>query len=169
MFILIAMIRIHLPFLITILTVTNAGNCTNVTFGECLPQNTSCSECYRTLKESLLKRDDNVRKLSETFFPPRANQPEFVEVTYYFGENSIDKQVWFWTHKSSYLFFPMETFQYLSLFFGKTAAYFSQKVTLNLDAECSKVQHDIMRLLTQRVSILYAIATIYYVWHKFKH
>ena len=155
------MIRIdlYLPIFILILTVINTGSYTNATIGKCLPQKRSCSECYRTLKESLLKRDDNVRKLSEAFFPPRDNPPEFVKVTYYFGknstgENSTDKQVWFWSHESSYLFFPMETFQYLSLYFGKSATYFSREVTLNLDSECSEVQHDIMRLLTQRVSVL---------------
>ena len=134
----------------------NSGaSTTNVTFGgECEPTKTGCSDCYILLKESLLKRDENVRKLSEKFFPPRANLPEFVEITYIFDGNISKKQVWFWTHESSYLFFPMEIFQYLSLFFGKPAAFFSRKVNLTLDAECSDANHDIMRLLTQRVSLL---------------
>ena len=132
---------------------SNGDSTRNVTFGgECEPNKTGCSDCYIVLKEALLKRDENVRKLSETFFPPRANLPEFVEVTYIFDGNGSKNQVWFWTHDSSYLFFPMETFQYLSLFFGKSAAFFSRKVNLNLDAECSDAKHDIMRLLTQRVS-----------------
>ena len=136
---------------------TNSGaSTTNVTFGgECDPNKTGCKDCYIVLKESLLKRDGNIRNLSETFFPPQANLPQFVEVTYYFGDDSNDKQIWYWTHESSYLFFPMETFQYLSLFFGKPAAFFSQKVNLTLDAECSEANHDIMRLLTQRVSLMY--------------
>ncbi len=136
---------------------TNSGvSATNVTFGsECEVNKTGCKDCYIVLKESLLKRDENVRNLSEIFFPPQANLPEFVEITYIFGDDSNNKQVWYWTHESSYLFFPMETFQYLSLFFGKPAAFFSQKVNLTLDAECSEANYKIMRLLTQRVSLIW--------------
>ena len=148
--------------LTSILAIVNSEASTNVTLGECQPPNMTCTNCYSALKESLQKRDDNVRKLSETFFPPSANQPEFVEVTYTFGENSNNKQVWFWTHDSSYLFFPLETFQYLSLFFGKPALFFSQKVSLNLDEGCSGANHEIMRLLTQRVSYKY-----YYIYNSY--
>ena len=138
--------------LITVLLL-HTGASRNVTFGDCLPYSTNCSVCYHTLKESLLKRDDYVRKLSETFFPPRNNQPEFVEVTYLFSDN--DSQVWYLTHDSPYLFFPIEIFQYMSLFFGKPASLFSQKVTLTLDEDCSGASHDIMLLLTQRVRTVY--------------
>ena len=150
------MIQSSLHILITVLPLLHTGASRNVTFGGCLPHSTNCSVCYHTLKESLLKRDDNVRKLSETFFPPRKNQPEFVEVKYQFGENTnSDSQVWFWTHDSSYLFFPIEIFQYLSLFFGKPASLFSQKVNLTLDEDCSGASNDIMLLLTQRVRTVY--------------
>ena len=44
---------------------------TDIRFGgECEPSKINCREYYILLKESLLKRDENVRKLSETFFPP---------------------------------------------------------------------------------------------------
>ena len=132
------------------ITFASDNNDANITFGGCLPNKTSCSVCYTALKEMLLKRDDNVQELSKTFFPPRSNTPQFVEVAYKFGDNNT--QVWFWTHDSSYLFFPIETFQFLSLFFGKPASLFTQKMTLFLDEECSDVDHDILRLLTQRVS-----------------
>lgn len=121
------MIFASLPFLITFLTVIEAQDGTNAIFGGCLSNKTSCSVCYHTLKESLLKRDDNVRGLSETFFPPNDNQPEFVEVTYCIGEIGNNCSVWFWTHDSPYLFFPIEIFQYMSLFFGKPVAYFVRK------------------------------------------
>lgn len=139
--------------LTTVLAITKLGFGIheNETFGGCLPYNWSCTVCYNTLKVSLLKRDDNVRKLSEAFFPPKTNEPEIVEVIYSFGEDKVNQQIWFWTHDSSYLFFPIETFQYLSLFFGKPAAYFSQKVHLTLDLECSDVDHSLLLLLTQRV------------------
>lgn len=137
---------------------TSNNDTTDIPFGgECEPNKSNCRECYILLKESLLKRDENVRKLSETFFPPRHNLPEFVEITYIFGGDANNKQVWFWTHESSYLFFPMETFQYLSLFFGKPAAFFSGKVNLTLDAECFNARHDIMILLTQRVSLVHVL------------
>lgn len=134
--------------------VNNNGGSTNATsmYGGCLPNKTSCSVCYTALKQSLLSRDDNVQSLSQAFFPPEHNQPELVEVTYYFGDNMNDSQVWFWTRDSSYLIFPPEEFQYLSLFFGKPAVFFTQKTILYLDEECSGVDSEILRLLTQRVS-----------------
>ena len=140
---------------IAILAITNCAVATNATFGECLPNSTSCTVCYKTLKESLLGRDDNIQQLSKTFYPPRANIPQLVEVTYYFGEisNTNNTQVWFWTQDSSYLFFPIQTFQYLSMFFGKPAEVFTRKMNLILDEDCLHAGHEILRLLTQRVSI----------------
>ena len=143
-----------LLILTTVLAAFGMEADTNVTFGGCLPDNTNCSVCYLTLKQSLLKRDDNVRRLSQTFFPPRDNQPEFVQVTYKFGDYITNNSFWFWTHDSPYLFFPIEIFQYLSLFFGKPASLFSKSVNLTLDEECMEAQHEMMLLLTQRVSII---------------
>ena len=125
-------------------------------FGDCLPGHESCSECYLTLKESLLSRDDNIQKLSAAFFPWNASNPIFVTVTYEFN-NSNHSEVWYWTTDSSYLFFEITTFQYLSLFFSKPATLFSQKVTLTLDEDCidAALSNDSMmfKLLTQRVSV----------------
>ena len=123
----------------------------DVSFGDCLPGKETCSECYLTLKKALLGRDDNIQRLSNAFFPPRANIPEFVTVTYVF-ENTNESQIWYWTHDSSYLFFQFTTFQYLSLFFGKPADLFSQKLTLTLDQDCAATPNVTFRLLTQRVS-----------------
>ena len=122
----------------------------DVSFGDCLPGKKTCSECYFTLKKALLGRDDNIQRLSNAFFPPRANIPEFVTVTYVF-ENTNESQIWYWTHDSSYLFFQFTTFQYLSLFFGKPADLFSQKLTLMLDQDCAATPNVTFRLLTQRV------------------
>ena len=150
-----------LSFLLMTLVITNVGADNGITFGGCLPNKTSCSVCYTALKESLLKRDDNVQELSRKFFPPKANIPEVVEVTYKFGNNETN--VWFWTKDSSYLFFPIETFQFLSLFFSKPAAFFTQKMTLYLEEECSEVDHDILRLLTQRVSTPHIVNVAYII------
>ena len=138
--------------LMIILTVINFGLSTDVTFGGCQPENQTCTECYHKLKESLLKRDINVRALSVAFFPPKENIPQFVTVTYCFGENCNKSRVWYWTHDSSYLFFPLQTFQYMSLFFGKPATLFIQNATLLLDEDCYEASNDMFNLLTQRVS-----------------
>ena len=80
------------------------------------------------LKESLLKHDDNVHKLSQTFFPPISNPPQVVRVTYNFGENIDESEVWFWTSDSYYLFIPIEMFQYMSLFFSRPAYFFTKQI-----------------------------------------
>ena len=152
-----------------ILTIINVGVSTDATFGGCQPENQTCTECYHKLKESLLKRDINVRALSVAFFPPEENIPEFVIVTYCFNENCNKSRFWYWTQDSSYLFFPLQTFQYLSLFFGKPAALFSQKVTLVLDEICYEAKKDLLNLLTQRVSYVHvqitvAIGSRYYIY-----
>ena len=124
-------------------------------FGDCLPDHNTCSECYLTLKESLLSRDDNIQNLSTAFFPWNASNPIFVTVNYKFN-NSNHSEVWYWTTDSSYLFFEITTFQYLSLFFSKPATLFSQQVTLTLDEDCieAAINEDKMfKLLTQRVSM----------------
>ena len=119
-------------------------------FGDCLEGHESCSECYLTLKESLLSRDDNIQNLSAAFYPSSANIPIFVTVTYNFN-NSDQSDVWYWTTDSAYLFFEITTFQYLSLFFSKPADLFSQNVTLTLEEDCVRANKNMIKLLTQRV------------------
>lgn len=125
----------------------------DVEYGICQPEIQTCTECYRKLKESLLRSDKNILSLSSAFFPPKDNLPEFVIVTYCFDEICSKTRRWYWTHDSSYLFFPMQTFQYLSLFFGKPATFFSRNLTLYLDMECYNASHDLVNLLTQRVNV----------------
>ena len=128
--------------LLMLVFVSTVINAENDSFGSCPPGKTNCSQCYLALKKSLLGKDDNIRNQGST--------PEFVTVTYNF--DSVSNQTWFWTQDSSYLFFPLRTFQYLSLFFGKLERDVSQKIILTLDAEYSTVEHKNMVLLTQRVS-----------------
>ena len=125
-----------------------------VGFGVCQSENQTCTECYHKLKESLLRTDKNIQSLSIAFFPPKDNIPEFVIVTYCFDEICNKTRKWYWTHDSSYLFFPMKTFQYLSLFFSKPAAFFSRNVTLNLDVDCYNASNELLNLLTQRVRLM---------------
>ena len=144
---------LKVSFILLVLTVAAAAHSRiNPPFGSCPEGKGNCSECYLALKVSLLSRDDNVKNLSQAFFPPRALNPEFVTVNYYFGDDTASSQVWFWTQDSSYLFFPLQTFQYLSLFFGKIASQVSQEVNLTLDSECNNTKDENLVLLTQRVS-----------------
>ena len=133
---------------IVLLNVTSF-NAEDDSFGSCPTGKDSCSECYLALKKSLLGRDDNIYSLSRTFFPTQDQPPEFVTVTYRFGD--VSNQTWFWSEKSSYLLFPIKTFQYLSLGFGKLERYVTQEVTLILDAECNSTDLRTLELLTQRV------------------
>ena len=145
---------IHLlGLLLCMFACATGSNETDRPFGSCLDGKESCSECYLSLKKSLLSRDDNILNLSLAFYPPQSNIPEFVSITYLFGEASDStSQEWFWTHDSSYLFFPLKTFQCHSLFVGKLERDVSQTLTLTLDAECSTASNKHMELLTQRVS-----------------
>ena len=118
----------------------------------CLEGKDSCSECYLALKKSLLSRDDNIQNLSAAFYPSSANLPIFVTVTYN-SNTSNHSQVWYWTTDSAYLFFEITTFQYLSLFFSKPAALFSQSVTVTLDEDCFEASENMFKLLTQRVCV----------------
>ena len=141
----------------TISSISSVENNT-VPFGSCTPGHESCTECYYTLKRNLLSKDENVRNMNLAFYPPNSSIPEFVTVTYKFDNSSHPDQLWFWTHDSSYLFFPLRTFQYLSLFFGKLEYQVSKSLTLTLDADCYIDINDTnntnpnMILLTQRVS-----------------
>lgn len=128
----------------------------DVIFGDCVKDNHGCKDCYRALTQELLKRDDNVFKLSETFFPPDTNPPEFVAVTYCFkdeGDKGLNStQTWYWVEQSSYFLFPPDSFQYLSLFFGKPEEFYAQEVSVTLNAtNCFGVKPEYLKLLTQRV------------------
>ncbi len=149
------MVLMYISLLLLLISFIHIGVSADseVEFGGCQPENQTCAKCYHKIKESLLKKDKNVRALSTAFFPPKDNLPEFVNVTYCFDEICNKPRIWYWTHDSSYLFFPMKTFQYLSLFFGKPATFFSRNVTLYLDMECYNASYQLFYLLTQRVSV----------------
>ena len=123
----------------------------DVQFGGCQSENQTCAECYHNLKVSLLKSDINIRNLFTAFYPPRSDLPEFVFVTYCFNETCLKNKIWYWSHESSYLFFPLQTFEYLSLYFSKPMKYITKNVTLFLDEECFEADNDMFNLLTQRV------------------
>ena len=86
----------------------------------CSTANAFCSECYQTLVESAIRVNDNMFSLLQTFSPPNDRSPIFVIVEYKF-ENSSTKLTYFWTLKSSFFVIPLQIFQFMSLFFGKSS------------------------------------------------
>ena len=158
---LLAMIHLQMSFILLLLSLTFlspcAGATNNFVFGECSPGKDSCCDCYISLAQHLFQSDENVFNLSEAFFPPDANTPEFVVVRYHFQNASYERiQTWFWGASASYFLYPMATFQFLSLFFGKPEAFWSSEVDITLNAtECEGIKQNHLKLLTQRVSHSY--------------
>lgn len=123
-------------------------------YGKCNEGDAICRNCYTELVRAVFGNDDNVFNLNKAFFPPRTNPAEFVVITYLFKNESMDEpKIWFWTEQSSYLLHPLHTFQFLSLFFGKPEAFYTQQADVTLNAtDCWGVDDDHLELLTQRVS-----------------
>ena len=123
-------------------------------FGECQAGKDSCRDCYISLAQSLFKSDENMFNLSQAFFPPDTNTPEFVVVRYHFRNDSHDElEVWFWAASASYFLYPLATFQFLSLFFGKPEAFWTAETDVTLNAtECHGLKRKHLTMLTQRVS-----------------
>lgn len=111
------------------------------------------------LAKALIDNDENVFQLSRTFFPPTANSPEFVDVTYNFTETS-ETQTWYWSVSISNFIHPQEVLQFMSLYFTKVYDFFSGdlKLTMSLMSNTSipECAQDLekMQLLTQRVGIV---------------
>ena len=130
---------------------TGAAN--NFVFGECSPGKDSCRDCYISLAQHLFQSDDNVFNLSKAFFPVDTNTPVFVVVRYHFQNASYERaQTWFWGASASYFQYPVATFQFLSLFFGKPEEFWTSEVDITLNAtECEGAKIEHLTLLTQRV------------------
>jgi hypothetical protein len=90
--------------------------------------------------------------LSKAFFPTNSDdRPQFVTITYRF-KHTTETKTWYWSEKGSFFVYPLQTFEYLSLFFGKASTFFAGSVTVTLDQECINAKEDFMQHLTQRVS-----------------
>ena len=111
------------------------------------------------LAKALIDNDENVFQLTRTFFPPTANSPEFVDVTYNFTE-TLETQTWYWSVSTSNFIHPQEVLQFMSLYFTKAYDFFSGdlKLTLSLMSNTSipECAQDLekMQLLTQHVGIV---------------
>ena len=148
-----------LAFISLTLTFTSGIRSSSLSFvfGKCQVGRESCRDCYISLAQSLFHSDENVFNLSQAFFPPDTNTPEFVVVRYHFKSESMaeEVEVWFWAASASYFLYPLTTFQFLSLFFGKPEAYWTGEVDVTLNAtECLGAKWEHLLMLTQRVSLL---------------
>ena len=125
-----------------------------------------CAKCYAVLANELFINDRNRYNLQKAFFPPDVENPFFVTVTYIFTRNltgdgstnytepgpGINSETWIWTLSSSYLFQPLESIQFTSLFFSDPSLR-ENNVTLYLRPRCQNSSDDFKLLLTQRVSV----------------
>ena len=151
--------NIHLGFIaafcLTAFAGTSARSSSDFVFGECQPGKDKCRDCYISLAQALFQSDENVFNLSKAFFPPDTNTPEFVAVRYHLRSDSGKDTVlvWFWAASASYFLYPLATFQFLSLFFGKPEVYWTATVDVTLNAtECEGMKQQHLTILTQRVS-----------------
>ena len=127
--------------------------------GICTESSNNASSCdtFCDLENALLNNETNKIALSVTFFPLEDNPPEFVKVTYDFGEGK-DAQVWYWSEKTSNFIHPFEILHFLSLFFNKPAPYYTGNVRVTMDPDCPAAGLlpnkgvPQLQLLTQRVS-----------------
>ena len=112
----------------------------NFIVGQCGNEGENCTTCYQALVRSLMSKDQilNLFNLSKAFFPTNSNdRPQFVIIMYRFKDSlRNENRSWYWSEKGSFFVYPLETFEYLSLFFGKASAFFTGKVTVTLDQEC---------------------------------
>ena len=127
--------------------------CADSEIGDCEEGRANCSSCYLTLVKSLLSKDGNLFNLSRAFFPANNfGRPQFITIYYHFKDLNETK-TWYWSEDGAYFIYPMQTLQFLSLFFGRASAYFAGEVEVTLDKECLEASSTTMQHLTQRVSL----------------
>ena len=129
----------------------------NSTVIDSTEQGSLCKK-FEDLENALLCNETNKIALSLTFFPLEDNPPEFVRITYDFGNSA--QHVWFWSARSSHFLHPFEVFQFMSLLFSKPEPYYTGNLNVTLPPECANITSLLpngkprLQLLTQRVSKL---------------
>ena len=118
----------------------------------------TCASSFHLLEADLLSRPQNRFLLSTKFFPPRDANPVIIKVDYVY-EDSNTTNVWFWSESEFYFIQPLEIFLYTSLFFANQP-YRQSTLTLELSPDCLNAEELYMRVLTQKVSILYKSLSI---------
>ena len=113
----------------------------------------TCANSFHLLEADLLSRPQNRFLLSTKFFPPRDANPVIIKVNYVYEDSNITN-MWFWSESEFYFIQPLEIFLYTSLFFANQP-YRQSTLTLELSPDCLNAEELYMKILTQRVSILY--------------
>ena len=127
----------------------------------------NCDTCYRTLVNALLNTDNNKYNISTTMFPLDHVPPIYVEVYYVntddcetikstdiktFCESNPNRQLWYWTAGTFYVYQPLDVFYYRSLFFSDPS-WRTGTLSVCIPADCAATE-EFYRTLTQRVSML---------------
>ena len=113
----------------------------------------TCANSFHLLEADLLSRPQNRFFLSTKFFPPRDANPVIIKVDYVYEDSNITN-VWFWSESEFYFIQPLEIFLYTSLFFANQP-YRQSTLTLELSPDCINAVELHMKVLTQKVGILY--------------
>ena len=148
---------VHIGVTVIVLaSVTTQEGGNEFTFGAHLPGKESCKECYLTLVKSVLGNSDNVFNLSNVFTSGDHDDPSFMIVNYEFEfhDQPSQREIWLWAETQTYFLYPLDVFQFISLYFGNPREFYETSVSLSLNGtECYGVKNEYMRLLTQRVSV----------------
>ena len=133
---------------------------------QCDPgEENDCTKCFDALVNEIITNDRNRYNLQKTFFPPEKSNPVFVTVHYVFTRNLTgdgttnytaegETETWYWAAATIYLFQPIDSIQFTSLFFSDPGKR-SDSVKLFLQPSCrgnDSLSLEMRMLLTQRVS-----------------
>ena len=122
-----------------------------------------CTTNYTIFERAVLKTNNNIYKLTTTFYPPDKDNPLYVSVTYKFL-NASDSTVlntadYRWSSASMYLTIPPHTIRYLSLLFCYVENKRIVDLELELPGECENLSQisysnasNFLLVITHRVS-----------------
>ena len=126
----------------------------------------NCTTNYSVLEKALLKTNNNLYRLTTTFYPPNKDNPLYVSVTYKFLNTSdstvLNTTDYRWASASLYLTIHPHTISYLSLLFCYVENDRIADLELELPGECENLTQnlhsnasDFLFVITHRV-ILYS-------------
>lgn len=95
-----------------------------------------CDTDYAVLEKALLNTDNNLYKLTTTFFPPHVDNPLYITVTYNFTATNVK---YIWSSASLYLTIHPRIMRYLSLFFCYVEDSRIKELVLQLPGDCTNL------------------------------
>ena len=116
----------------------------------------NCTTKYSVFEEAVFKTNDNLFKLTTTFYPPDKNNPLYVNVTYKVLETNTTVN-YRWSSATLYHIIPPRIIRYLSLLFCYIEDNRIVDLELELPEECEDLiqNHsnttDFILIFTQRV------------------